>query len=42
MDYEHKYSKITTSLSSTFANDIQDKFIIDALFWLSTGKKTGR
>jgi hypothetical protein len=42
MDYEHKYNKFTTTLSSTFASAEQDKFIIDALFWLGTGKKLGK
>lgn len=42
MDYEHKYGKATTLLSATFANEIQDKFIINTLFWLGTGKKQGR
>jgi hypothetical protein len=42
MDYEHKYGKETATLSHTFASEAQDKFIIDALFWLGTGKKSGK
>jgi hypothetical protein len=36
MDYEHKTN---ATLSSTFANADQNKFILDALIWLGTGKK---
>jgi len=36
IDYEHHTNK---ELSFTFANETQDKFIIDALLWLGNGKK---
>lgn len=36
IDYEHKTNK---ELSHTFNNNIQDKLVIDALFWLGKGKK---
>jgi hypothetical protein len=39
MDYEHKYDKTNKTLSHTFDNDIQSKFIIDALMWLGSKKK---
>jgi len=39
MDYEHKYDKTNKTLSHTFDNEIQDKFIIDALMWLGNKKK---
>jgi hypothetical protein len=39
MDYEHKYNKFTTTLSSTFGSEDQAKFILNSLFWLGTGKK---
>jgi hypothetical protein len=35
MDYEHQTN---ATLSYTFANAVQDRFIIDALLWLGTGK----
>ena len=34
MDYEHKIDTTNKTLSYTFANEIQDKLIIDALLWL--------
>jgi hypothetical protein len=34
MDYEHKYSKNTNTLSYTFGNEIQNQFIINSLLWL--------
>ncbi|MHA4810854.1 ThuA domain-containing protein [Flavitalea flava] len=37
IDYQHKTNK---TMSFTFANDIQDKLIIDGLLWLGRGKKT--
>ena len=37
MDYEHKIDTTNRTLSYTFANEIQDKLIINALLWL--GKK---
>lgn len=36
IDYEHHTNK---ELSFTFDNEIQDKFILDALLWLGNGKK---
>jgi len=39
MDYEHKYGKVTTSLSHTFDNETQNQFIINSLLWLGNGKK---
>jgi hypothetical protein len=36
IDYERHTNK---ELSFTFANETQDKFIIDALLWLGNGKK---
>jgi len=36
MDYEHKTNK---TLSYTFDNKTQDRFIIDALLWLGGSKK---
>ena len=36
MDYGTKPSK---ELSSTFANEVQDRLILNALEWLGTGKK---
>ena len=36
MDYEARPSK---ELSSTFANQVQDRLIVNALEWLGTGKK---
>jgi len=36
MDYEHKYGKTTTSLSSTFGSDSQNKMILSSLIWLGT------
>ncbi len=34
MDYEHKYDNTNRTLSHTFDNPIQDKLILNALFWL--------
>lgn len=34
MDYEHKIDTTNRTLSYTFANEIQDKLIINALLWL--------
>ncbi|GAB4011794.1 hypothetical protein GCM10028808_26240 [Spirosoma migulaei] len=36
IDYENKTNK---ELSFTFSNETQNKFLIDALLWLGTGKK---
>lgn len=36
MDYEHKTN---ATLSWTFANDVQNKFILDGLIWLGTSRK---
>lgn len=37
MDYEHKYGKITTSLSSSFGSESQNKMILNSLLWLGVG-----
>jgi hypothetical protein len=37
IDYANKTNK---ELSFTFNNEIQDKLVIDGLFWLGTGKKS--
>lgn len=34
MDYEHKYNKVTTSLSSSFGSESQNKMLINSLMWL--------
>jgi hypothetical protein len=34
MDYEHKFDKTNKTLSYTFANQIQDRVVIDSLLWL--------
>ena len=39
MDYEIRPSK---ELSSTFANEVQDRLILNALEWLGTGEKPQR
>lgn len=39
MDYEHKYGKTTTSLSSSFGSESQNKMLINSLLWLGTGVK---
>lgn len=39
IDYEHKFDKTNKTLSYTFDNEMQNKMIINALFWLGTGKK---
>ncbi|MES2418746.1 MAG: ThuA domain-containing protein [Bacteroidota bacterium] len=38
MDYEHKYGKNTTSLSSSFGNEVQNKMIINSLLWLGSAQ----
>lgn len=38
MDYEHKYDNTNRTLSHTFADEMQDKLMIDSLLWLGTGK----
>ena len=40
MDYEHKYGKNVKTLSNTFDNEVQNKFIIDGLLWLGNQKNT--
>ncbi len=35
MDYEHTYDSTNRTLSYTFNNPIQDKLILNALFWLA-------
>ncbi len=39
MDYEHKYNKVTTSLSSSFGSESQNKMLINSLMWLGQGKR---
>jgi uncharacterized protein len=34
MDYEHKFDNTNRTLSFTFANQIQDRLIIDGLLWM--------
>jgi len=34
MDYEHKFDNTNRTLSFTFADEIQDRLIIDSLLWL--------
>lgn len=34
MDYEHKYDNTNKTLSYTFNNEVQNRFIIDGLLWL--------
>lgn len=34
MDYEHKFDNTNKTLSFTFANEIQDRLVIDSLLWL--------
>jgi hypothetical protein len=34
MDYEHRYSAETRSLSRTLGNPVQDRLIVDGLLWL--------
>jgi hypothetical protein len=36
IDYEHHTNE---TLSHTFGNELQDKFIINTLLWLGDGKK---
>lgn len=38
IDYEHKYGKTNSTLSSTFGNEIQNKMIINSLLWLGRKK----
>ena len=38
MDYEHKYDNTNRTLSYTFANEIQDRLVIDSLLWLGDPK----
>ena len=38
MDYEHKIDKDNKTLSFTFENETQDKFIVNSLLWLGGGK----
>ncbi|SDE40993.1 ThuA domain-containing protein [Pedobacter soli] len=39
MDYEHKYDNTNKTLSYTFANENQNRLIINSIMWLGTGKK---
>lgn len=38
MDYEHKFDRTNRTLSFTFDNKIQDRLILDSLFWLGRGE----
>ena len=38
MDYEHKYDNSNRTLSYTFADETQDKLVIDSLLWLGGSK----
>ncbi len=38
MDYEHKYDASNKTLSYTFNNEVQNRFVLNALLWLG-GKK---
>lgn len=38
MDYEHKFDNTNRTLSFTFANQVQDRLILDALLWLGERK----
>lgn len=38
MDYEHKFNKFTTSLSSSFGSEPQNRLIINSLNWLGSKK----
>jgi uncharacterized protein len=40
MDYEHKYDNTNRTLSFTFADEIQDRLVIDSLLWLGQPKKS--
>jgi hypothetical protein len=42
MDYEHKYGTGVKTLSSTYDNPEQEKFVMNALTWVATGKKVNR
>jgi hypothetical protein len=39
MDYEHKFDSSNKTLSFTFANEIQDRLILDGLLWLGGVRK---
>ena len=39
MDYEHKFDQTNRTLSFTFANETQNRFILDSLLWLGGGSK---
>jgi hypothetical protein len=39
MDYEHKFGSGVKTLSFTFDNEIQDRFVIDSLLWLGGAKQ---
>jgi hypothetical protein len=38
MDYEHKYDNTNRTLSYTFADEIQDRLVMDSLLWLGDPK----
>jgi uncharacterized protein len=38
MDYEHKFDNTNRTLSFTFADEIQDRLVIDSLLWLGANK----
>jgi len=42
MDYEHKFGTGVKTLSSTYDNPEQEKFVMNALTWAATGKKVNR
>lgn len=39
MDYEHKYDQTNRTLSHTFADEIQNRLVMDSLLWLGDPKK---
>ncbi len=39
MDYEHKFDQTGKTLSFTFANETQNRLILDSLLWLGGGSK---
>jgi uncharacterized protein len=39
MDYEHKFDNTNRTLSYTFADEIQDRLVMDSLLWLGNPKR---
>lgn len=39
MDYEHKFDQTSKTLSFSFANETQNRLILDSLLWLGGGSK---